>query len=172
MRKFLKTLEQLTESIENADTRGDTSFVLANITNFQFVSYLNLWGEILPEMDKTQKYLQSKGLGLDQSVAAVQSLQSFSLEWKWKNGGKFDNFCNSSVWQFEYSCGPPCEKKTKNGLREDHRCWLLSWWWNTTEYVEIVDRLNTEMSDRFEQINPISCKFASFTACFAGRNIW
>ena len=37
--------------------------------------------------------------------------------------------------------------------------------------IEVVDRLNAQMNDRFEQINPISCKFASFTACFAGRNI-
>ena len=36
-------------------------------------------GGILPEIDKTQKYLQNKGLGLDQSVVAVQSLQSFLL---------------------------------------------------------------------------------------------
>ena len=42
-------------------------------------SNLFLWGEILPEIEKTQKYLQSKGLGLDQSVVAVQSLQSFLL---------------------------------------------------------------------------------------------
>ena len=76
---MLEALERLTEPIENADTRGDASVVLASIMNFQFVSYLNLWGVILPEIDKTQKYLQNKGIGVDQSVVAVQSLQSYLL---------------------------------------------------------------------------------------------
>ena len=69
--KVLEALERLTGPIENADTRGDASVVLASITKFQFISYLNMWGEILPEIDKTQKYLQNKVLGFDQSVVAV-----------------------------------------------------------------------------------------------------
>ena len=40
--KVLEALERLTEPIENADTGADASVVLASITNFQFVSYLNL----------------------------------------------------------------------------------------------------------------------------------
>ena len=46
--KVLEALERLTEPIENADTRGDASVVLASIPKFQFISYLNMWGEILP----------------------------------------------------------------------------------------------------------------------------
>ena len=36
-----------------------------------------LWGKILPEVDDVQKYLQKKGLGLDQTTVKIHALRQF-----------------------------------------------------------------------------------------------
>jgi len=58
-------------------TRSEASTALAAISTFQFLCFLNIWGNILPEVDNIQSYLQTKGLGLHQSPRAVESLYKF-----------------------------------------------------------------------------------------------
>jgi len=67
-------LEKLTEASENHETRADASIIMASVMNFSFFCYLSLWCAILPEEDKVQNYLQTKGLALDQTVIAINSL--------------------------------------------------------------------------------------------------
>jgi len=68
-------LEKLSEQSENADTRGEASTTLASISTFPFLCFLNLLGNILPEVDSVQNYLQTKGLDLGYAMSAVESLR-------------------------------------------------------------------------------------------------
>ena len=65
---------------ENSYTRGDAKLVIASITTFPFLCYLGLWGKVLPEVDDDKKYLQKKGLGLDQTIVKIHALRQFLNE--------------------------------------------------------------------------------------------
>jgi hypothetical protein len=64
-------MTELTEPTENSDTRADAGRALSSISTFSLISFLNLWGDVLPEVDKVQQYLQTKGVGIDQSLLSV-----------------------------------------------------------------------------------------------------
>ena len=76
----IDALEQLTGIEENSYTRGDANIVIASLTKFPFLCYLGLWGKVLPEVDDVQKYLQKKGLGLDQTIVKIHELRQFLNE--------------------------------------------------------------------------------------------
>lgn len=63
--------------IGNQETEMPIINKISYMTTFPFLCYLHLWSKILPEIDKTQKYLQTNSLGLDQSVIAINALASF-----------------------------------------------------------------------------------------------
>ena len=69
--KVYDALEKLTEPTKNSDTRADAGTVLSSISTFSCISFLDLWVDVLPEVDKVQQYLQTKGIGIDQSIIAV-----------------------------------------------------------------------------------------------------
>jgi len=70
-------LEKLSEQSENADTRGEASNALALISTFPFLCFLNVWRNILPEVDSVQNYLQTKGLDLGQAMTQLSHCASF-----------------------------------------------------------------------------------------------
>ena len=74
--EVFESLEKVTGAEENADTRSSAGIIMHSITTFPFL-YLGLWGKILPEVNGVQKYLQTKGLGLDRAVDKIQVLQKF-----------------------------------------------------------------------------------------------
>ena len=65
--ELVTALEQLTEEEENATTRSDASLILDSVLSFPFRSFLSLWKSVLPEINDAQKYVQTKGLDLQQS---------------------------------------------------------------------------------------------------------
>ena len=69
---MFESLEKLTGAEDNADTRSSAGIIMNIIITFPFCV-----GKILPEVNDVQKYLQTKGLGLDGAVAKVQVLQKF-----------------------------------------------------------------------------------------------
>ena len=58
-------LNELCDQNENIDTRGQARGILDAIQQFSFVSFLQFWMEILRKFYDTQKYLQRRGLSLE-----------------------------------------------------------------------------------------------------------
>ena len=58
-------LNELCDQNENIDTRGQARGILDENQRFSFVSFLQFWLEVLRESYDTQKYLQRKGLSLE-----------------------------------------------------------------------------------------------------------
>lgn len=54
--ELYEALERLTDQTENSDTRGDAGTLLSSISTFTFICFLHMWGDILPKVDKVQKY--------------------------------------------------------------------------------------------------------------------
>ena len=78
MKKLLEVviaLEQLMEERENAITRSDASLILDSVLSFPFLLFLGLWKTVLPEINDVQKYLQTKGLDLQQSSVKLTVLR-------------------------------------------------------------------------------------------------
>jgi len=90
-------LEKLSEQSENADTRGEASTILALISTFPFLCFLNLWGNILPEVDSVQNYLQTKGLDRGQAIRAIESLRKFLTDQR-------DCLVNNSLYTAMHTC--------------------------------------------------------------------
>ena len=61
----VSTLNELCDQNENIDTRGQARGILDAIQRFFFVSFLQFWMEVLKESYDTQKYLQRRGLSLE-----------------------------------------------------------------------------------------------------------
>ncbi|CAI9724790.1 Hypothetical predicted protein [Octopus vulgaris] len=76
--EIFAALKRLMENAENATTRSDAGLILQAMLPFSFLSFFGLWRDILPEINDTQKYLQTKGLELQQCVIKLSALKNFS----------------------------------------------------------------------------------------------
>ena len=70
-------LNKLCDQNENIDTRGQARGILAAIQRFSFVSFLQFWLEVLRESCDTQKYLQRKGLSLEDCTHKIKAFITF-----------------------------------------------------------------------------------------------
>ena len=61
----VSALNELCDQNENIDTREQVRGILDAIQRFSFVSFLKFWMEVLKESYDTQKYLQRRGLSLE-----------------------------------------------------------------------------------------------------------
>lgn len=155
----LDALEVLMGQSENADTRGDAGVVHASITTFPFLCYLHLWSKILPEIGRTQKYLQTSGLGLDQSVIAVNALASFFSESR-------DSLVDKVLADVEVICKEmeiPIAKRIRRkkrmvGEKEDD-AGLLPQQEIRREMLESIDRLSQEITQCFQQLTLLNERF-------------
>jgi hypothetical protein len=77
---IIAALERLMENSENANTRSDASLILQGMLSFSFLTFLGLWRNILPEINDTQKYLQTKSLGLQQCTNKISALNATFLQ--------------------------------------------------------------------------------------------
>ena len=72
-------LNELCDQNENIDTRGQARGILDAIQRFSFVSFLQFWLEVLRESYDTQKYLQRKGLSLENCTHKMNALIAFLI---------------------------------------------------------------------------------------------
>ena len=128
-------LEKLSEQSENADTRGEASTTLASISICPFLCFLNLWGNILPEVDSIQNYLQTKGFDLGQAMRAVESL----VRRVRKKRRTDSEMAADTGLSFQ------------DGIKQD--------------MFEIIDRLASEIEGRFQHLKSVNDMFAFLQLC-------
>ena len=56
--QVVTALEKLTKEGENLMTRSDASLILSSVLSFPFLSLLNLWNSILPEINDAQSSIK------------------------------------------------------------------------------------------------------------------
>ncbi|XP_018402038.1 PREDICTED: uncharacterized protein LOC108779168 [Cyphomyrmex costatus] len=155
----LDALEVLMGQSENADTLSDAGVVYASTTTFPFLCYLHLWSKILPEIDKTQKYLQTNGLGLDQSVIAINALASFFSKNRDSLVDKVLTDVQVLCEQMEIPITKHIRRKKKMIGEKEDDAGLLPQQEIRRDMLESIDRLNQEITQRFEQLNLLNERF-------------
>lgn len=157
--EVLEALEKLTGAEENYDTRSGAGIVISSLNTFPFFCYLGLWGKILPEVDDVQKYLQTKGLGLDQSVFKIQSLQHFL------DTGR-DRLVEEAIIYATTRCeemGITITRRVRKRKRldgvaiNDEKITFQEEL--RRELFQVVDQLRNEINKRFEQMDTINKRF-------------
>ena len=73
----VSALNELCDQNKNIDTRGQARGILDAIQQFSFVSFLRFWMEILRESYNTQKYLQRRGLSLENCSHKMNAFIAF-----------------------------------------------------------------------------------------------
>ena len=155
----IDALEQLTGIEENSYTRGDANIVIASLTTFPFLCYLGLWGKVLPEVDAAQKYLQKKGLGLDQTIVKIHALRQFLHEERDRLVDDAMFYATTKCEEMDISITRRIRKKKRmydeetgdkgNTLQEEFR----------KDMLQVVDQLWEEINRRFEQMHIINQRF-------------
>ena len=152
-------LEQLTEEGENATTRSDASLILNSVLSFPFLMFLNLWKTVLPEINDAQKYLQTKGLDLQQSSVKLTALRDCLLQNR-------EKMIDTAIDESKKLCSEMgismerrvCKKKRMDGegltdaaLEFDTEL--------RREMLSVIDRLTEEISCRFQQVHDLASKY-------------
>jgi len=70
-------LEELCDQNKNAGSRGQAHDVLDAIQCVSFLSSLHFWKEVLRESRDAQKYLQQKGLSLENCAQEMKAFAAF-----------------------------------------------------------------------------------------------
>ena len=73
----VSALNELCDQNQNIDTRGQARGTLDAIQPFSFVSFLRFWIEVLRESYDTQKYLQRRGLSLENCSHKMNAFIAF-----------------------------------------------------------------------------------------------
>lgn len=157
---MLNALEDLNDrTTETLDTRGAAGALVASMMSYSFVSYLYFWSVVLKEVNDTQIYLQTKGIGLDMCAAKMASLSQFLkeererivLEAETKTAQVCEQLSISIERRIRRKNRMPGEKCRDKGLslQEEIR----------KELFEAVDRLKSEIDTRSEQMNVQNKRF-------------
>ncbi|KAL4152760.1 hypothetical protein QTP88_000593 [Uroleucon formosanum] len=87
-------LQNMIANSLNADTTSSAQSLLKNI-NLTFLFYLNVWNQILGQVDRATKALQMKTLTLDKAASLIQALKN-SLQ-EFRNTEFEENFTRTST---------------------------------------------------------------------------
>ena len=158
-REVIETLQSLTDATENIATRGEAGIVLASITTFPFLCYLRLWGKILPEVNHAQKFLQSKGLGLDQAVITIRALYHFLDENREPLLNDSLNEATLLCEEMEIPMVRHVRRKRRMDGEEARDVGLSLQGEIRREIIEVIDRLKNEIDKRFLQLNIVNKRF-------------
>jgi len=74
---IVSALEELCDQNENVDTRGQAHDILDAIQRVSILSFLHFWKQILRESHDAQKYLQQKGLSLENCAQKMKAFVAF-----------------------------------------------------------------------------------------------
>ena len=155
----IEALEQLTGIEENSYTRGDAHLITTSLTTFPFLCYLGLWGKILPEVDDVQKYLQKKGLSLDQTITKIHALRRFLDEEGERQVDDAIFYAITKCKEMDISITRRIRKRKsmygektggeENTLQEELR----------KDMLQVVGKLWEEINRRFDQMHMINQRF-------------
>ena len=158
--ELVTALEQLTEEEENATTRSDASLILDSVLSFPFLSFLSLWKSVLPEINDAQKYIQTKGLDLQQSSVKLTALRDCLLENR-------EKMVDSAMDESKKLCsemGISMERRNRKKKRMDGEGLTDAALGFDAELrremLSVIDRLTEEISCRFQQVHDLANKYA------------
>ncbi|KAJ8896795.1 hypothetical protein PR048_002140 [Dryococelus australis] len=76
-KKIVDVIEELCDPVETVETRVAAQTLLPAVCDFSFLCFLYLWGNVLEEVNNTQKYLHNVGISFEKYVIKMRSLKTF-----------------------------------------------------------------------------------------------
>uniref|UniRef100_A0A0L8H325 DUF4371 domain-containing protein n=1 Tax=Octopus bimaculoides TaxID=37653 RepID=A0A0L8H325_OCTBM len=160
--EIVAVLEWLIKDEENATMRSDAGLILQAMLSFSFLSFLGLWRDILPEINDTQMYLQTKGLELQQCAIKLSALKTLLLVSRDKT--VHDTLAYSSEICSDMGISTErqiCKKKRMNyeesinaTFRDDAEL---------REMLSVIERLIEEITTRFKRLHDVTKKYTFLT---------
>lgn len=77
---LIETLEMMTQEPYNSETRSEASRVLSEIEDFNFISFILFWDEVLSPINRCQKILQSPQTSLLVACESMENVASHIRE--------------------------------------------------------------------------------------------
>lgn len=138
----------------NPDTKSSAENLLKNI-DLKFLFFLDVWDQILGQVDRVTRALQMKNLSLDKAAHLVQGLRN-SLQ-EIRNGELEENFMRASTLastlQVENTSKRSRKKKRLHLYAgEDDGPNISEKQGIRTNIIQAVDILTTEMNWRYEKV--------------------
>jgi len=162
---ILNVLEDLTSEKENTQTRSDAGILLTSLQTFQFISFLNFWSGILPEIEDTQKYLQTRGLDLHQCDTKLMALKNLLQERRSILVDEAISEAQEKCEELGISTEKRCRRKKRMAGEKARDEGLSLKDELRREMMMSIDRVIQEMSTRFEQAHSIAVKFDFLQPC-------
>ena len=157
--ELIDCLEELRNNGDTRDTRSDAGGLLDNVMSFKFLVFLNLWGKVLPEIDRVQAVLQTKHLTLKEAAVALESLRIMLVEDR-------DQLAKGAVEQAAAHCeenGITIQerirrrKKMHDELGNDDQ--LSTKQEYDRKVKEVIDALLQEITNRFSKVHELDEDF-------------
>jgi len=117
------------------------------------------WGVILPEIDSVQKFLQTKGLEIDQTVIAIQSLQAFLTDERDRCVENAVSWAEAVCTQMDIPIESGVRRKRRMDGKTTRDVGLTVEEEIRLEMFEIIDRLQAEITDRFQNLRYLYNEF-------------
>ena len=158
--ELVTLLEDMTERKQNtAETCADAQQLLDNILTYNFMCLLHFWDNILRRINRVQKRLQDPTMNFREAAADIEALQTFFCE-------HLDDICERAVSFGQSNCEKldiQIERRVRRRRRlpgETARYVGLSAEQEMNRSIRsILDRLTTDMTDRFSRLKDLNCRF-------------
>lgn len=155
----------------NPDTKSSAENLLKNI-DLKFLFFLDVWDQILGQVDRVTRALQMKNLSLDKAAHLVQGLRN-SLQ-EIRNGELEENFMRASTLastlQVENTSKRSRKKKRLHLYEgEDDGPNISEKQGIRTNIIQAVDILTTEMNWRYEKVMEFAGDFGFLSLHFMSK---
>ncbi|XP_014770203.1 uncharacterized protein LOC106869141 [Octopus bimaculoides] len=157
--KIIVALERLMEDAENTTTRSDAGLILS----FFFLSFLGLWRDIPPEINDTQKHLQTKGLELQQCAIKLSASKTSLLVSRDKTVDDMLAYSTEICSEMGISPERRIRKRKRMSYEERIHAALCYDAELRREMLSMIDRLVEEITSRFERLHDIAKKYTFLT---------
>ena len=149
--------EQLRDSgDETTITRSEANIMLLSILTYTFLAYLNFWNPVLKEINDSQIFLQTRGLGSDYCETKVRALENFCFEQR-------ENIVESAKIKATSFCqgnGIPTERRVRRRKKMMGKIQMkLVCHCNIREQLQIMDTLHGEIKRRTSHMIDVNAKF-------------
>ena len=140
----------------NTSTRSDAGLLINALENFPFLCFLSFWKNILNEINDTQKYLQTKGLNIQQCDKKLEALKVYL------STNREELVTNAVIYAKAICEENEIEIVRRSRCRQKNtQCVEISYETEIRrEMFSSIDRIIQEIKTRFEQIHNLSNKFS------------
>jgi len=158
--QLVNLLEDMTEQTQHtAETCVNAQQLLDNVLTYNFLCLLHFWNNVLGRINRVQKRLQDPAMNFREAAADLDCLQAFLLE-------HHDDICERAMSYGKSKCedwGIEIQRRVRRRRRMPGELARDAGLTAEQEVIRvlksILDRLVSEMTDRFSRLRDLNTQF-------------